>query len=79
MGRQGFVWFDVGGIVWEHGREGVGRGGCTPVVEAVPGRGLGTGAAPVDGDEGGRGVRRPCPRVCDVFIVGGGAEEGEGD
>ena len=79
MGRQGFVWFDVGGIVWEHGREGVGRGGCTPVVEAVPGRGLGTGTAPVDGDKGGCGVRRPCPNVYDVFIVGGGAEEGEGD
>ena len=65
--------------MWQHGCEGVCRGGCASGVVAVAWRGLGAGTAPVDGDEDERGVRRPGPRVGGTIVTGGVAEEGEGD
>ena len=65
--------------MWQHGCEGVCRGGCALGVVAVSLCGLGAGAVPVNGDEGGRGVWRPGPRVGGAIVAGGIAEEGEGD
>ena len=65
--------------MWPHDCKGVCRGGYASGVVAVAWRGFGAGAVPVNGEEGGRGVRRPGPRVGGAIVAGGVAEEARAD